>query len=124
MTQSPVGRRRLLEWPIRVTTALFCQSIAGVQPSFGAQASPGGVAGSGNDRTAAKPNDDERNTNAEDNLSTRLLIDPVFKLHATGKRHPERPERIDAVTRVVAERPNCSQKLGSIAPGAQRSTTS
>ena len=113
MTQSPVGRRRLLEWPIRVTTALFCQSIAGVQPSFGAQASPGGVAGSGNDRTAAKPNDDDA-IPAEDNLSTRLLIDPVFKLHATGKRHPERPERIDAVTRSL-QAAELLQKLGSIA---------
>ena len=31
------------------------------------------------------------------------IIDPVFKLHATGDRHPERPARVDAVTMGIEE---------------------
>ncbi len=30
-------------------------------------------------------------------MATHLLLDPVFKRHATGNGHPERPERYDAV---------------------------
>ncbi len=100
ITLSTVARRRLLEWPIRATTALFCQSIFNVRPSFG-------------DSSAAKPNDDSAKP-TEDQLATRLLIDPVFKLHATGKRHPERPERIDAVTESL-EAAELLPKLGRIA---------
>ena len=51
---SPVGRRQLLEWPIRATTALFCQSLGNFPPSFGYAA----AAGSGADSAAAKRDDD------------------------------------------------------------------
>jgi hypothetical protein len=31
--------------------------------------------------------------------TTALLADPVFREHLTGREHPERPERFDAVVR-------------------------
>ena len=30
-------------------------------------------------------------------FATAILADPVYKQHQTGKSHPERPERMDAV---------------------------
>jgi acetoin utilization deacetylase AcuC-like enzyme len=31
-------------------------------------------------------------------MATGLLLDPLYKQHAPGEHHPERPERLDAVT--------------------------
>ena len=109
---SPVGRRQLLKWPIRATTALFCQSLGNFPPSFGYAT----AAGSGADSAAAKQ-DDDANKPHRDSLATRLLIDPIFKLHATGDRHPERPARVDAVTQSLEEA-ELLPKLGRIASRA------
>ena len=109
---SPVGRRQLLEWPIHATTALFCQSIGNIRPSFGYTASPGGGARAGADSSAAKPEESGEKPQEGDSR-TRLLIDPVFKLHVTGNRHPERPARMDAVTESL-EAAELLSKLGSI----------
>ena len=105
---SSLGRRQLLEWPIRTTTALFCQSL-GFLPVFGYAAASAQEAGSG----AAKGGGDSQKPRGNGS-ATRLLIDPVFKLHTTGSRHPERPARIDAVTRSLEEA-ELLPKLGRIA---------
>ena len=106
---STVGRRQLLEWPIRATTALFCQSLGNFPRSFGYAA----AAGSGADSASAKQDDDGKKPQG-DSPATRLLIDPIFKLHTTGGNHPERPERVDAVTRALEEA-ELLPKLGRIA---------
>ncbi len=106
---SPVGRRQLLEWPIRVTTALFCQSIVNVPLSLGYAAAAGADA----DSAAARPDDGGKKPGGDDS-PTRLLIDPIFKLHVTGDRHPERPARVDAVTESLEEA-KLLPKLGRIA---------
>ncbi len=106
---SPVGRRQLLEWPIRATTALFCQSLGNFPPSFGYAT----AADSGADSAAAKQDDDGKKPQG-DSSATHLLIDPIFKLHATGDRHPERPARVDAVTKSLEEA-ELLPKLGRIA---------
>ena len=43
---SSLGRRQLLEWPIRTTTALFCQSL-GFLPGFSYAAASAQETGSG-----------------------------------------------------------------------------
>ena len=104
---SPVGRRQLLEWPIRATTALFCQSLGNFSRSFGFAAAGSGAA-------SAAANKDAGGTKPQaDSSVTRLLIDPVFKLHATGDGHPERPARVDAVASAL-EAAQLLPKLGRI----------
>ena len=70
----------------------------GFLPVFGYAAASAQEAGSG----AAKGGGDSQKPRGNGS-ATRLLIDPVFKLHTTGSRHPERPARIDAVTRSLEE---------------------
>lgn len=107
--QPALGRRQLLKWPVRATTAFFCQSISGRSPgfSYSLAASPG--AGP----LAAKPAGADGRSK-ERSSTTHLLMDPIFKLHTTGGRHPERPERVDAVTQALKDA-ELLPKLGTIA---------
>lgn len=48
-------------------------------------------------------------------MASGLLLDPVFKQHAPGEAHPERPERLDAVTSAL-ERDGAVREMIRIQP--------
>ncbi len=48
-------------------------------------------------------------------MPTGLLLDPLYKQHAPGEAHPERPERLDAITSAL-EREGHVRAMTRIAP--------